>query len=94
MSKHIIIGVLDGDITDIVTTWMNSEVMEIHFPVGSVYRLAIETLGGDKIWRTLQRGGEWTHLQNGHKTRMHAMLLPIKEEDVPEIVRMAALMHE
>lgn len=94
MSSHLIIGVLDGEITDVTTVWMNSEVMEIHFPVGEVYRQAVETKGGDVLWRVLQRGSEWTRLENGHKSRMSPMLLPLKEEDVPEIVRMVALMHE
>lgn len=94
MSTQLIVGVLDGEITDIVTKWMNSDAIEIHFPIGEVYRLASETQNGDKMWRVLQRGNEWTRLENGHKTRMSPMLLPMKEEDVPEIVRMVALMRE
>lgn len=94
MIYHLIVGVLEGEITDVTTTWMTSEAIEIHFPIGEVYRLSVETVDGDKTWRVLQRGGAWVSSPIGGKTRMLPMLLPVKEEDVPEIVRMVALMRE
>jgi hypothetical protein len=91
MSYQLIIGVLDGEITDVTTTWMNSEVMEIHFPIGEVYRLASE--GGDvPQWRVLQRSTK-TGATSG-LVGTYAALLPAWPEQIPEIVRMVALMRE
>lgn len=90
MSIQLTIGFLDGEITDVTTEWMTSETIERHFSVGEVYSLNKEPQGMQ--WRVLQRS-----TKTGATTGLvgtYAALLPCKPEQVPEIVRMVALMRE
>ena len=91
MSVYIAMGYLDGEVTDTVTTFMITEALEKHFPLGEVYRYSEEPHGMQ--WRVLQRSTrvKREHTSDGF-TGTWATLLPIKPEDVPELVRMTALM--
>lgn len=84
---QLTIGVLDGEITDTASTWLTSDEVARHFPIGEVYTYGKEPQGMQ--WRVLQRGRniEWV-------TKTFPSLLPCKAEDVPAIVRMVALMRE
>ena len=86
MTIKFIIGVVNGEITDTVNdTYMTANQCEDHFPLGEVYMYAKEPQGMQ--WRVLQRRGGW---DGDH--RKFSMLLPSTPSQVPEIVRMAALM--
>lgn len=85
MNTYIAIGLHNGEITNISTTFMPSDEVDRHFPIGTVYRYAYETKG--YMWRVLQRGKMVTQ-----STGFYAQLLPIDAGDVPEIVRMIALL--
>lgn len=87
MSVQLTIGLYEGEITDVTTTWMISDEVACHFPLGEVYTYGRELQGFQ--WRVLQRGRK---IEGRSKT--YPALLPCEPEDVPEIVRMAALMHE
>lgn len=85
--NRFVAGFLDGELTDsFANSSMTAEDMERHFPVGEVYFYAAEPQGMQ--WRVLQR----SEPSNMYNMRYFAVLHPIKDEDVPEIVRMAALM--
>ncbi|AXC36490.1 hypothetical protein HOT57_gp46 [Pseudomonas phage phCDa] len=90
MSKELSIGLLDGEITDVFTTWMTPTELDRHFSLGEVYTLAKEPQGMQ--WRVLQRATK-TGASSG-LIGTWAALLPINAEQVPEIVRMAALMRD
>lgn len=82
-------GFLNGEITDSFrNVWMTAEELEEHFSVGTVYVLNEEPQGMQ--WRVLQRRGPDLPTQYG-RMYMHAQLLPMKEENIPNLVRMAAL---
>jgi hypothetical protein len=87
MSKQITVGFLDGEITDVTSQWMTSQTVEGHFSVGDVYVYTQEPHGMQ--WRVLQRS-----TRINATTGTYAALLPCKAEQVPEIVRMVALMRE
>lgn len=87
MTIHFIVGVLDGEITDLVSKiYMTANQCEDHFPLGEVYMYAKEPQGMQ--WRVLQRRSP----KKGDYTSF-AMLLPSTPEQVPEIVRMIALVR-
>lgn len=87
MSLQLSIGLYEGEITDVTTTWMTSDEVARHFSLGEVYTYGKEPQGFQ--WRVLQRGRKIEGL-----SKTYPSLLPCASEDVPEIVRMAALMHE
>jgi len=90
MSVCLLIGFLDGEVTDVVTSFMNSEEAEKHFSLGNVYSYSEEPQGMQ--WRVLQRS---TRVRRQHTSEgfvgTWAVLLPINPEDVPELVRIIAL---
>lgn len=89
MTIQLIVGVLDGEITDTVTAmFMTANQCEDHFPLGEAYMYAKEPQGMQ--WRVLQRRGGGTQ----GKVRNFSMLLPLQPEQVPEIVRMLALLRD
>ena len=86
--KQFIAGILDGELTDSfsIVDFMTDDDIERHFPIGEVYLYSEEPQGMQ--WRTLQRSAP----AGMYNMRYFAVLHPIKETNVPEIVRMAALM--
>lgn len=91
MSKQLTVGILEGEITDVYAGSMIAEEMQRHFPIGEVYTLMQEAQG--KQWRVLQRSRRSRKQCNSIRGTF-ASLLPCKPEQVPEIVRMVALMRE
>lgn len=87
MNLQLTIGLYKGEITDVTTMWLTSEEVASHFSLGEVYTYAKEPQGFQ--WRVLQRGRTIEGL-----SKTYPSLLPCDAEYVPEIVRMAALMHE
>lgn len=89
MSTHLIIGLLNGEITDVIENiYLTAQQIEDHFPIGEAFMLAKEPHGPQ--WRVLQRSKDL----ETPKMRYFTQLLPIKVEQLPEIIRMAALMRE
>lgn len=87
MMPHLTIGLLNGEITDVTTEWMASAEVERHFSIGEVYAYTQEPQGMQ--WRMLQRSATYAD-----RSGTWASMLPCKPEQVPEIVRMVALMRE
>lgn len=88
MTIQFIVGVLNGEVIGTVNDlYMSANQCEDHFPLGEVYMYAKEPQGMQ--WRVLQRRGGGTKQQ----VRRFSMLLPSQPEQVPEIVRMVALMR-
>lgn len=87
MNVKIIAGVLNGELIDtIFDTYLSTITCEDHFPLGEVYRYAEES-PGNMAWRILQRKSV-----EGKTTVWYSQWLPIRGKDIPEIVRMIALM--
>lgn len=91
MNLQLTIGLYEGEITDVTTMWLTPDEVERHFSLGEVYAYAKEPQGMQ--WRVLQRGARKKYPGYANPGTYPA-LLPCEPKDVPEIVRLAALMHE
>ena len=88
MTIQFVVGVLNGEIIETVSDiGMTANQCEDHFPLGEVYMYVKEPQGMQ--WRVLQRRGGGSQLA----VRKFSMLLPATPEQVPEIVRMIALLR-